>query len=344
LELQTKTTFSDNRIRILLAIGLAASLVVSIVIYIYHSQQIGLLTEIADKSDALQARDKQILEYTSALAAQKQQIDEKSSQLDSLSSRIVILEETINVNQIEIASKTAEAQVLAASVDAQKDEIQILKGQAARLYEEIQELEDEVRDKENEIGLLTGKVEETQAQLESSKRIKVNHYSVAVTQSEVGIVLPMEVEILPDGEGIVSIDVKNVEFETGFQDSVRTAVTAASEYSDVPISDKDIIIRVVNDFKGGLIRLDGGSAGALIAGMVAVGLMDEEINSSVIITGTIKNDGTIGNVGALDEKANAAADFGAEIILVPEAQEFDHNSISVIGVSDINDVLRYLVS
>lgn len=343
--MQTKTAFSDNRIRILLAIGLAASLVVSLVIYIYHSQQVGLLTtEIADKSDALLARDKQILEYTSAVAAQKQQIDEKSSQLDSLSARIVILEETISLNQIEVASKTAEAQVLAASVDAQKNEIQILKGQAARLYEEIQELEDEVKDKEYEIGLLTGKVEETQAQLESSKRIKVNHYSVAVTQSGVGIVLPMEVEIIPAGEGIVSIDVKNVEFETGFQDSVRTAVTVASEYSDVPISDKDIIIRVVNDFEGGIIRLDGGSAGALIAGMVAAGLMDEEINSSVIITGTIKNDGTIGNVGGLDEKANAAADFGAEIILVPEAQEFDHNSISVIGVSDIHDVLRHLVS
>lgn len=342
--MQTKTAFSD-RIGVLLAVGLATSIVVSLVIYIYHTQQVGLLTtEIEDKSNALQARDKQILEYTSAVAAQKQQIDEKSSQLDSLNSRIVILEDTISLNQLEISSKTAEAQILAASVDAQKSEIQILKGQAARLYEEIQALEDEVKDKENEIGLLNGKVEETQAQLESSKRIKVNHYSVAVTQSEVGIVLPMEVEIIPAGEGIVSIDVKNVEFETGFQDSVRTAVTVASEFSDVPISDKDIIIRVVNDFEGGLIRLDGGSAGALIAGMVAVGLMDEEINSSVIITGTIKNDGTIGNVGALDEKVNAAADFGAQIILVPEAQAFDHNSISVIGVSDMNDVLRYLVS
>jgi len=328
-----------------MAIGLAASLIVSVVIYIYHTQQVGLLTtEIADKSDALEARDKQILEYTSAVAAQKQQIDVKSSQLNSLNSQIGSLEGNIALNELEIASKTMEAQGLAASVDAQKSEIQILKGQAARLYEEIQELEDQVNEKENEIALLTGKVEETQAQLESSKRIKVNHYSVAVTQSEVGIVLPIEVEIIPSGEGIVSIDVKNVEFETGFQDSVRTAVTVASEYSDVSVSDKDIIIRVVNDFNGGLIRLDGGSAGALITGMVAAGLMDEEIDSSVLITGTIKSDGTIGNVGGLDEKADAAADFGAEVILVPEAQEFDHDSISVIGVSDIDDVLRYLVS
>jgi len=328
-----------------MAIGLAASLIVSVVIYNYHTQQVGLLTaEIADKSDALEARDKQILEYTSTVAAQKQQIDEMSSQLQSLNSQIGSLEENIAQNELEIASKTVEAQGLAASVDAQKNEIQILKGQAARLYEEIQVLEDQVNEKENEIALLTGKVEETQAQLESSKRIKVNHYSVAVTQNEVGVVLPIEVEIIPAGEGIVSIDVKNVEFETGFQDSVRTAVTVASEYSDVSVSDKDIIIRVVNDLDGGLITLDGGSAGALITGMVAAGLMDQEIDSSVLITGTIKSDGTIGNVGGLDEKADAAADFGAVVILVPEAQEFDHDSISVIGVSDIEDVLRYLVS
>ena len=342
--MQTKTTFSDNRIKILLAFGLAASLVMIIVIYIYHSQQVGLLTtEIANKSDALQARDKLILEYSSAVAAQKQQIDEKSSQLDSLNSKIGSLEEKIALNELEISSRTEVAQALAASVDAQKDEIQILKGQATRLYEEIQELEDQVLDKENEVAQLTGKVEETQAQLESSKRIKVNHYSVAVTQNEVGIVLPIEVEIIPSGDGIVSIDVKNVEFETGFQDSVRTAVTVAAEYSDVSVSDKDIIIRVVNDFDVGLIRLDGGSAGALITGMIAAGLMDEDIDSSVLITGTIKNDGTIGDVGGLDEKADAAADFGAEIILVPKPQEFDHDSISVIGVSDIDDVLKYLL-
>ena len=342
--MQTKTTFSDNRIKILLAFGLAASLVMIIVIYIYHSQQVGLLTtEIANKSDALQARDKLILEYSSSVAAQKQQIDEKSSQLDSLNSKIGALEEKIVLNELEISSRTKQAQALAASVDAQKDEIQILKGQATRLYEEIQELEDQVLDKENEIAQLTGKVEETQAQLDSSKRITVNHYSVAVTQNEVGIVLPIEVEIIPSGDGIVSIDVMNVEFETGFQDSVRTAVTVAAEYSGVSVSDKDIIIRVVNDFDVGLIRLDGGSAGALITGMIAAGLMDEDIDSSVLITGTIRNDGTIGNVGGLDEKADAAADFGAEIILVPKTQEFDHDSISVIGVSDIDDVLKYLL-
>ena len=314
-----------------MAIGLAGLLIFSTTILAFHSQQVGVLTaEISDKSNALQARDNQILEYTSTVAVQKQQIEEKSSQLAQI--------------EQEIESKSLEAKDLTAAVDSQKSEIQILRAQAARLHEEIQGLEDQVIEKDNEIAALTGKVQETQAQLESSKRITVNHYSVAVTQSEAGIVLPIEVEIIPAGQGIVSIDVKNVEFETGFQDSVRTAVTVASEYSDVSISDKDIIIRVVNDVDGGLITLDGGSAGALITGMVAAGLMDEEINSSVLITGTIRNGGAIGNVGGLREKADAAAEFGAETILVPEAQEFSHNSINVIGVSDIDDVLGYLIS
>jgi predicted S18 family serine protease len=225
-----------------------------------------------------------------------------------------------------------------------KSEIGILKSQAARLQGEIADLEGQVDDKENEITLLTGKIEQTEAKLESFKRVTIDHYSVAVDQDGEGIVLPIEIEIIPSGEGIVSIDVKNVKYETGFQDAVRTAVSVASEYSRVSVSDKDIIVRVVNDFDGALITIDGGSAGALITGMIAAGLTDKEINSSTLITGTINSDGTVGKIGGLDRKADAAADFGAKILLVPEEQEFDHDSINVIGVSDIDDVMRYLTS
>jgi PDZ domain-containing secreted protein len=51
--------------------------------------------------------------------------------------------------------------------------------------------------------------------------------------------------------------------------------------------------------------------------MIAAGLMDREIDSSVLVTGTIESDGTVGDIRSLDKKADAAADFGAETILVP---------------------------
>jgi predicted ATP-dependent protease len=266
------------------------------------------------------------------------------AQLELLNLQIGDLEGKIASNEQVIAAKAAEAQNLAQTVDAQKSEIQILTTQAARLQDDIQELEQQVQDDESEIALLNGQVNETQSQLESFKRTKVSHYSLVVNQFDEGIVLPIEVEIIPSGEGTVSIDVKNVEYETGFQDAVRTAVSVASDYSDVSVTDKDIIIRVVNEYNDGLIILDGGSAGALITGMIAAGLMDREINPSVLVTGIIELDGTVGNIGSLDKKADAAADFGAETILVPEDQEYDHDSIRVIGVSDIGDVMRYSTS
>ncbi len=313
--MQTRAAFANNT-KLALAIGLAASLAASLVIYAYSAQQTNLLSaEVADKSKALEE--------------QRQQIDEKTVQLELLNLQIKSLES-------EIAAKTEEAQDLSQTIDAQRSEIQLLKAQAASLQDEIQ-------DNENEIALLTGQMQETQSQIESFKRIKVSHYSVAVDQFGGGIVLPIEVEIIPSGEGIISIDVKNVKYETGFQDSVRTAVLVASEYSDVSVSDKDIVIKVINE-DDELITIDGGSAGALVTGMIAAGLMDRAINPSVLITGTIESDGTVGNIGSVNKKADAAADFGAEAILVPEDQEFNHRSINVIGVSDIDDVMRYLTS
>jgi polyhydroxyalkanoate synthesis regulator phasin len=343
--LKSNTGAIITKTKLALAVALAVSLVASGIMYASYKQQVDLLTsESADKSKALEEQGQQILQYTSTIDLQRRQIDEKTGELQSLNSQIAGLENTVAVNELEIQAKTIENQDLTESVNSQKSEIDILKSQAARLQGEIAELEGQVDDKENQIALLIGKVEQTESQLESFKRVRVDHYSVAVDQDGVGIVLPIEVEIVPSGEGIISIDVKNVKYETGFQDAVRTAVTVASEYSSVSVSDKDIIVRVVNDYGDGPITIDGGSAGALITGMISAGLTDKEIKSSTLITGTINPDGSVGRIGSVDKKADAAADFGAKILLVPNEQVFDHESIKVIGVSNIDDVMRYLTS
>ena len=67
-----------------------------------------------------------------------------------------------------------------------------------------------------------------------------------------------------------------------------------------------------------LITIDGGSAAAPITAMIAAWLMDREIDSSVLVTGTIEPDGTVGDIRSLDKKADVTADFGAEAILVPK--------------------------
>lgn len=320
--MQTRAPLA-SKAKVLLVVALAAAVAAGAGIYAYSMQQISLLNE-------------NLAEKTRELEEQRLEIEQKSSQLESLTLQIEALEG-------RIAERDAENQNMAQTISTQSSEIEALRVQAAALAGEIQELEDGLEERDDEIAALTGQVQDAQSQLESFKRTKVSHYSVAINQFDRGIVLPIEVEIIPSGEGTVSIDVKNVEYETGFQDSVRTAVDVASEYSGVPVADKDIIIRVIND-RGGVITLDGGSAGALLTGMIAAGLMDLELDPLVFVTGAIEPDGDVDNVNGIEEKADAADDFGGEIILVPEEQEFDHGSIRVIGVSDIDDIMRYLVS
>jgi PDZ domain-containing protein len=68
----------------------------------------------------------------------------------------------------------------------------------------------------------------------------------------------------------------------------------------------------------------------------------------VAVTGTINDDGTIGEIGGVVQKAAAAADAGAEVFLVPngelaDAQAHDHG-MRIIGVETLDDALEALVA
>jgi len=334
----------SSKVRVALAISLIASVAISGLIYFSQTRDIEhLRLELADKSTILSAQSQQLSNYHSDIENQQRQIEEKSSELVSLQSEIDNLRNKVALSDLQIKAKTAEAENLADTISAQQGKIQAGE-QAEKLEDEIKNLEVQLQEKQSQISILTGNVRDTQAKLDGLKRLSIKHYSVAVTQEHVGIVLPVQVDIIPDGEGVVSIDVKNVQYETGFQEAVRKAVKVASDYTDVSVSDKDIIITVVNDNNNRLITIDGGSAGALITAMIASVLSGEEMNSSVLITGSINSDGTVGNIGGLSEKADAAAEFGADTLLVPEDQAFRHDSIRIVGVSDIGDIMRQLTS
>jgi uncharacterized protein len=49
-------------------------------------------------------------------------------------------------------------------------------------------------------------------------------------------------------------------------------------------------------------------------------LQNESLKEDVVITGTVNADGTIGQVGGILEKAQAAKDIGASLLLVPIGQ------------------------
>jgi ATP-dependent Lon protease len=224
---------------------------------------------------------------------------------------------------------------LYATVDVQERELQVLRSEAASLQQEIRILEDQVRSGEEQASELTN-------QISLAKRVQVKHYGLAVNQNNAGVVFPIEVEIIGAGDGRISVDVGNVQYEASFQTAVRTAAAVASEYTGVPSDDKDIIVKLIND-DNDIIKVDGPSAGALITAMIIAGLIDQEIRPSVLITGAIEPDGKIGAVGSIPAKTSAAVDFGATAMLVPKSQEFQHEDIGVFGVSDITEVVDQMI-
>ncbi len=137
------------------------------------------------------------------------------------------------------------------------------------------------------------------------------------TTSYVGTVLKISVEIR-DGTGLVLV---NTATPTGvdFQTSARTAVMIAQNYTHVDLTKKDVIFSISSQNQE-LQAVDGGSAGGAMTVLLISDISGKPINSKVLMTGTIQDDGSIGEIGGVSEKADAAGKYGAKIFLVPVGQ------------------------
>jgi uncharacterized protein len=308
----------------MLSVVLAASIIVGAL----GIQVASMSSELANRDRTIELQSQEIEQHLVAIAMQKQEIEGKTAQLEELNA--------------EIAAKSQAVDSLGTQLSAQGEELTGLQAQSQSLQEEIALLQSKIKSDEQYVAALSKQLELTE---QGAKRVKISHYSLAVINSERGVVFPMEVEIINSGTGAVSVDVSNVQYEDAFQSAVKTAASVASEYTGVPISDKDIIVRIIDYQRDSeLATIDGSSAGALITGMIVAGLTDREVNDKVLMTGTINPNGTVGRVGSIEQKTEAAIDFGATILLLPESQEFNSSKISVVGVLDIEDVVKYLIS
>ncbi len=289
-------------------------------------------SDLANKARVIEEQGLEIQRHEEAIAGQQREIAEKTARLAELDSEIDTL-------SADLSAKSQEAASLGNQLESTSGELRSLQDQAALLEIQITALKDELRTNEQEI-------EELKRQNEPSRHLILTHYGLGIDQDEKGVVFPVEVEIVSGGTGRLSMDISSVEYEPSFQEAIRDAGAAASAHAGIPISDRDITVRVAGDHPrdGSLVKVDGSSAGALIAGMIAAGLSDKQINPSVLVTGTISQDGTIGRIGSLEEKADAAGTFGVETVLVPKSQEFESEQVLVIGVSDISELMNYFTS
>lgn len=149
----------------------------------------------------------------------------------------------------------------------------------------------------------------------------------AVRSDGVGLITTLIVEVGP-GTGRVLIDTHPlVGFD--FQYADRIAVKVASKITGYALDDDGEGLKGANVFfyvstqTGGAVEvqaIDGPSAGAATTVATIAVLENKKVKDNVIITGTINEDGSIGPVGEVFEKAQAANENGAELFLVPRGQ------------------------
>ena len=148
-------------------------------------------------------------------------------------------------------------------------------------------------------------------------------------------------KILSKGTNLLSVNIKNVDLQSGAQESIRLAASIASKLSGESTAQKDIDVSFVNTFAD-LVSVDGPSAGGAITATIYAALKGTSLPSNVMMTGTIEPDGTIGKVGGVDKKAEAARSQGASKFLVPKGQKVTVSGIDIVEVATINDVFNQL--
>jgi uncharacterized protein len=203
------------------------------------------------------------------------------------------------------------------------------------LDSQIKSFQKQADDIQQKIGAMTpGKESFDKIQAQIEKTLNVSDSSKSITAVAVrpimssdgffqevqyqGTVMTIKVDIRK-GTGLVLV---NTEIPTGvdFQTSAKTAVKVAQEYTGADLSEKDIIFSITAKNNEELQAVDGQSAGMAMTVLLVMEIEEKPINDKILLTGTIQSDGTIGPIGGVAEKAEAAGKYGAETFIVPKGQ------------------------
>tara|TARA_Y100000310_G_scaffold335277_1_gene416880 strand:+ start:403 stop:1185 length:783 start_codon:yes stop_codon:yes gene_type:complete len=119
-----------------------------------------------------------------------------------------------------------------------------------------------------------------------------------------------------EGTGKTLVDINSLLYWVDTQNSIRMAKVVAKNYTGYNLNNYDLTFSV--DANASLIG--GESAGAALSLATIAAIQNLELKDSVMITGTINHDGSIGPIGGILEKAKAAKDVGSTLFLVPLLQ------------------------
>ena len=141
----------------------------------------------------------------------------------------------------------------------------------------------------------------------------VNAKFVAVDEQGNGVVADLVTEVR-EGQGLVLVNVNNVLADVTTQYSARLATAVASNYTQIDVSNLDIIYNLKSE--AGVVA--GQSAGSIMAVSTIAALQNKQLRQDVIITGSINQEGDVVDAGGLRAKAEAARKGQAKLFLVPK--------------------------
>jgi predicted S18 family serine protease len=128
-----------------------------------------------------------------------------------------------------------------------------------------------------------------------------------------GTMINISVEVRP-GKGRVLVETTPL-MGIVFQDAANTAVFVAQNRTGKSVAGSDVIFSVAAENQ--IPAVDGPSAGALMTSLAISALENRAPREDVTLTGTIDQNGHVGAIGGVIEKAQAAKASGKSEILLP---------------------------
>lgn len=178
----------------------------------------------------------------------------------------------------------------------------------------------------------------------------------AVNTQNTGMDANLVIEIEPGTGKIYS----NVNSQVGSltQESERNAVNAAERVVKETKGKYDYLFEI----QSAASSIDGPSAGAAMSLLLVSMLSDKDLSGKVSITGTITEDGYVGEVGGIGAKAKKAAEVGIKLFMIPIGTRkqaittdsgnsqivdlpeyaFDKWGMKIVEVETIEDIQKYV--
>lgn len=247
---------------------------------------------------------------------------------------LLIASSLYSYEQIKLQNETIST--LSSISESQKQTITLLEQNISRLEQNLSSTE---RSLKNETQTRQGLEKEI---INLTTVAKSDYAVMAVDENDKGHLIPLEI-IIKSGKGNLFLNVANVIVDETLQSSAQTAILVARSVSRKSLSDKDVLINIEAPVQEQKVSISGGSAGAAMTLAAMAAIQGKTLRNDVLITGTIREDHTIGRIGSPRAKALAAKENGAVMFLVPAGQvsEVGDAGIEVRGVATIEAAAGY---